>query len=282
MQSPTCDRCGNNVESVSHALFFCKSVQRVCKGTIFYDYVFSSPPSITFHDIAHTIYVNLTKEEVESFLCVAWLIWNNRNRALRRQSQDQTHAIVDLANCFLVEYKSVVSTRNPQACASSTPSATSWTPPDPGRLKLNVDTVVPNDPSNVGFGGVIRNSDGLVVAAVASSYAKGGDISTLEAKSLLLSLRWCVEESFPIHCVETDCKAISDALSHSREDLSSFDDIINQIRATLSLIPGAYVTHVNQTANTFAHKLATWAKGLDEVEIWIGDDPCDLRNFLSA
>ncbi|XP_060959198.1 uncharacterized protein LOC115699988 [Cannabis sativa] len=137
------------------------------------------------------------KEDVESFLCVVWLIWNNRNRALRRQPQNQTHAIVNLANCFLAEYKSAASTQNPQIYASRTPSATSWTPPDPSRLKLNVDAAVPKDSSKVGFGGVIQNSDGLVVAAVASSYAGGGDVSTLEAKSLLLSLRWCIEESFP-------------------------------------------------------------------------------------
>uniref|UniRef100_A0A803P680 Reverse transcriptase domain-containing protein n=1 Tax=Cannabis sativa TaxID=3483 RepID=A0A803P680_CANSA len=150
-----------------------------------------------------------------------------RNRALRRQVQDRTHAIVNLAQSFLADYQ--FSTSAPKL---HTPS--------------------PRLPQS---------------QPVASPYIGGGNVAILEAKSLHTSLHWCIEENFPVHVVETDCKAINDALNCPKEDLSCFGDFISQIKEALSHLPAAFVSHINRSANTFIDKLANWASGLDEVAI---------------
>uniref|UniRef100_A0A803PJL2 Reverse transcriptase domain-containing protein n=1 Tax=Cannabis sativa TaxID=3483 RepID=A0A803PJL2_CANSA len=204
-----------------------------------------------------------------------------RNKALKGQPNDQAHAILNLAQSFLTDYHSSMTTSAPSDRPSHSPTPSSWSPPPPGLLKLNVDASVSKVNGKVGFGGIIRNSEGLVVAALAHPYNGGGAVATLEAKALLTLLRWCIYEHFLIHEVETDCKAITYALYYRKEDISVFGDLIRQIKNSLSHFP-ARLSHVNREANSLADKLAYRASGLDEVAIWIGDDPCDLIEFLSS
>ncbi|KAM6601781.1 hypothetical protein CsatA_021390 [Cannabis sativa] len=223
----------------------------------------------------------LISDFMDLFLCIAWFIWFNRNKALKSQPTDQAHAIVSLAQSFLADYNSVSSASTPLGRPSLAAATTTWAPPAHGTLKLNVDAAVPKNGGRSGFGGVIRNSEGSVVAALAQPYVGGGSVATLEAKALLSLLRWCIEEHFSVRVVESDCKAVTDAINNPKEDLSVFGDLIQQIRDTLSLFPAAWISHINRNANSLADKLAHWASGQDEVAIWIGDDPCNLVDFLS-
>ncbi|KAM6562614.1 hypothetical protein CsatB_022612 [Cannabis sativa] len=235
-----------------------------------------------FHDVAHMIYTSLTKEDVEFFLYTTWFIWFNRNKALKGQPHDQAHAIINFAKSFLADYKSSLVVSAPFACPIQPPAPAIRSPPNSRSLKLNVDAAsFSKEKGKAGFGGVIRNSEGLVVAALTLPYIGGGTVATLEAKSLLTALRWCIDEHFLVHEIEIDCKTITDALNHHKEDISVFGDLISQIKEALSHLPAARISHVNRNANTFAEKLAHWASGLDEVAIWIGDDPCKLVDFLS-
>uniref|UniRef100_A0A803NGX6 Ferredoxin--NADP reductase, chloroplastic n=1 Tax=Cannabis sativa TaxID=3483 RepID=A0A803NGX6_CANSA len=110
------------------------------------------------------------------------LISRLRNMALMSQSQDQPHAIVNLAQSFLSDYKSSSSARKLSALVTRSPSVTTWIPLALGRLKLNTDAAIPKSNAKVGFGGVIRNSESQVVAVVAFPHIGGGDVAMLEAK----------------------------------------------------------------------------------------------------
>ncbi|XP_030502268.1 uncharacterized protein LOC115717420 [Cannabis sativa] len=158
---------------------------------------------------------------------------------------DQTHAILNLAESYLAEYKATVVVHNAPLPEAKPVATISWTPPPQGLLKLNIDVASSKNHLKVGLGGIIRNSYGEVVAAIAFPHTRGGDTAILEAKSILKSLHWCIKESFHLHQVETSCKAIIDALAATKEDLSLSSEISS-----------------------------------DEASIWIGDDPCNLAALL--
>uniref|UniRef100_A0A803Q839 Uncharacterized protein n=1 Tax=Cannabis sativa TaxID=3483 RepID=A0A803Q839_CANSA len=86
-----------------------------------------------------------------------------------------------------VDYRISVTENVAPFTGSRAPVATTWTPPQ-GLLKLNADATVSKNHPSAGSSGVICNSDGEVVAAVAPSLAGGGDVAILEEKSLLFPL----------------------------------------------------------------------------------------------
>uniref|UniRef100_A0A803NST3 Reverse transcriptase domain-containing protein n=1 Tax=Cannabis sativa TaxID=3483 RepID=A0A803NST3_CANSA len=278
IQSPGCNRCGNHEESVSHALFYCQNVRRVWKGTQFQSYIFSCSSEILFHDLAYQIYTSFSKNDVALFLCISWFVWFNRNKALKGQPHTNRMQLSPLKAFSETQLDALASSLS---VGQLRPLASPRIPQSPKTLKLNVDAAVPKYGGKVGFGGVIRNSEGLVVAALAQPYQGGGSVATLEAKALLSLLRWCIDEHFLVQEVESDCKAVIDAICHHKDDISVFGDLIRQIKETLSLLPDVHIFHTNRTANSLADKLAHWASGSDEVAVWIGDDPCNLVDFLS-
>uniref|UniRef100_A0A803P4Z4 Reverse transcriptase n=1 Tax=Cannabis sativa TaxID=3483 RepID=A0A803P4Z4_CANSA len=82
-----------------------------------------------------------TCHSLESIMANFW------NKEIKHQTMNQSHAILNIAENYLADYK---------------------TPPPHGLLKLNTDVASSNNHIKAGLGGIIRNSNGGVVAAIAS------------------------------------------------------------------------------------------------------------------
>ena len=105
----------------------------------------------------------LLRSEFELFLVQAWPIWNQRNTMIHGGSFKEPGWLNKRAMEFLEEF------HNSQVQLSvSTPTllSISWQPPPVSVYKVNFDAVVFSKLNCSGFGAIIRNDRGEVMAAM--------------------------------------------------------------------------------------------------------------------
>ncbi|KAL5732569.1 hypothetical protein ACOSQ2_032261 [Xanthoceras sorbifolium] len=93
-------------------------------------------------------------------------------------------------------------------------------PPCAGMLKLNIDAAVRSSSGFVGFGMVVRNSNGWMLSSSAQFYR--ADLSTVlaEATTLLRGLQFMATTRWTVGVAESDCLVLVNALNSSSVLLS--------------------------------------------------------------
>uniref|UniRef100_A0A803P4A1 Reverse transcriptase domain-containing protein n=1 Tax=Cannabis sativa TaxID=3483 RepID=A0A803P4A1_CANSA len=154
--------------------------------------------------------------------------------------------------------------------AGLTPAATPsswnrWQPPSPNCLKLNMDAAFNATSNKIGFGAIIRDSNGIVRAAMSHPIHGCCRPQEMEAKGLFYSLKWARQCNFRVDLVETDSLILADSLKKSTLNRSSFQDLLFDVKTQLSYLPSVCVNHVRRDANQAAHDLAKQVLVLDNV-----------------
>uniref|UniRef100_A0A803Q9X7 RNase H type-1 domain-containing protein n=1 Tax=Cannabis sativa TaxID=3483 RepID=A0A803Q9X7_CANSA len=140
-----------------------------------------------------------------------------------------------------------------------------WRPPDLLGMKLNVDAAVNSVNKVLGIGAIVRNHQGKVIAALSKPVQGCFRSDEMEAKTLFHSINWAIQlQLIPITHIETDALRVSSALNSTSIDLSSFSDLIIDVRCLLSSFSRVIVSHVKRNTNHAAHGLAKYALELDE------------------
>uniref|UniRef100_A0A803NW04 Reverse transcriptase domain-containing protein n=1 Tax=Cannabis sativa TaxID=3483 RepID=A0A803NW04_CANSA len=243
----------------------------------------------------------LSQEEFELLLCIMWVIWIDRNKIIHGDMNKDATAMALYAITYMNNYIKANSTKPPTATLSSpsaaNPSHTAtdanvaamkarptagvpWTPPLLNKLKLNVDAAINTTDKILGIGAIVRNHDGQVVAALSKPVQGCFRSDEMEAKALFHALNWITQLSLKIDYVETDALRVSSAINNASFDLSSFSDIILDVRCLLSFFPGIVVSHVRRNANQAAHGLAKYALGLDVDTCWRGEIPSPIFSVV--
>ncbi|KAM6546335.1 hypothetical protein CsatB_027071 [Cannabis sativa] len=144
---------------------------------------------------------------------------------------------------------------------------------NPGYYQLNTDVALCSSQGKLGFGAVISDWRGRIVAGL--SIPAAGDFVPLMAEALALreSLNWCYLIRIPIAVIKTDSKLLVDRIHGRKRDLSALSDVVEDISSSLSLFPNVSLLHINRKYNNHAHLLAKKALGLDKEMSWNGSVP---------
>uniref|UniRef100_A0A803NTN0 Reverse transcriptase domain-containing protein n=1 Tax=Cannabis sativa TaxID=3483 RepID=A0A803NTN0_CANSA len=248
IDSAACSLCTSSWESIGHALFGCKHARNIWKESKF---------SLDFTQ-ART----MTNARLNSSI-VAFVTGLHQDFSRAKTSAKTSNTAAG----------SPLPVDSQPPCHTRSQKEVPWSPPCVNGYKLNVDAATISEDKKLGVGAVLRDHNGIVIAAL-SKMAQGSFRSDeMEAKALFHALNWASQSQLPITHIETDALRVSAALNSNSVDLSCFSDLITDVRCLLSFFPNVLVSHVKRSANQNAHGLAKFALGLDEDMSWIGEIP---------
>ena len=173
-----CHCCKRFAETALHAVWECGVAQDVWAGSITSLQKWSTSCH-DFRGLFEALMDRLQKEELEIFLVQAWLIWNQRNTVIHGGQLREPGWLNKRAQEFLEEYRKAQLVLTP---SNENSGSCIWRAPPAEEFKLNFDAAVFSDQHCSGFGAIIRNSAGEVMAGMS---VKGPYVnSSEEAKAL--------------------------------------------------------------------------------------------------
>ena len=217
-------------------------------------------------------------DEVAKVICIAWVMWHNRN-VIRHGGKRRSGAeLVRWASLYMEEYKLATETLFGKARVID--GARSWTPPPEHVFKINVDGAVFADQKEVGVGVIIRDEKGRLEAALSKKLLV--PLGAVEAEVVAYEQGLLFARDIGIHnfIIEGDSLIIHHALSEVSNPPSFVAAVVQGMQEMCREFLGVMFSHVRRHGNQPAHLLAKHACGIVDFIAWIQKTPCFLAQAL--
>ena len=155
-----------------------------------------------------------------------------------------------------------------------------WIPPDPGCYKINCDAAINVAERLVGFGIVIRNSEGLVMASSSQKLEATFSPQVGEVESIHRGL---ARDSGLVPCrIDSDAEVVVGWITSQVCLCSDVGSIISDICVLLKYMHCNSVNFDPRKANQIAHVLAKNGLSCVEDMFWLEDFPPCVSTFVVA
>ena len=143
----------------------------------------------------------LTNEELELFWAQSWLIWNQRNTLMHGGVIQDPGRLNQRARDYLEEFRMA---QVQLGILGTCGSVEAWRPPVGSLYKVNFDAAVFTNSNSSGFGVVVRNNLGEILAAMSTKGPAVGDSEEAEVLACRRALEFAVDASFAKLEIEGD------------------------------------------------------------------------------
>ncbi|XP_057417194.1 uncharacterized protein LOC130711537 [Lotus japonicus] len=133
-----------------------------------------------------------------------------------------------------------------------------WKPPDPGKIKVNVDAAFPVG-SLMGFGFIARNSRGQVLATAAARWPRASSVAVVEGMALHWALQLSLDLGFFEVVVEIDNQLVVKAWKSYGRQCSYLASVVSDCFNISSAFHSFNLSHVLRSSNMEADYLANFA-----------------------
>lgn len=249
---PTCKFCNHPNETIFHIFFECVNATQCWNALGFREQIrqlSTSAPSLP-HLLNHLLNHKSIVSQYPSKLIIPftlWHIWLTRNK----NTFERTRIYVNYHNILrhTQEYFHLAYTHTNKT--KRVPIHLRWLPPHSGYLKLNIDGATSS--SNIGFGGIFRNSMGAWVMGFAGNLYSHLSPENAELYALLQALKYAIQYGYNRLEIHTDCKAILSLLSSSNQ---MYSHLINDCRYLLQQLLDYQLSYTYREQNVVADCLA--------------------------
>ncbi|XP_043700203.1 uncharacterized protein LOC122650905 [Telopea speciosissima] len=259
---PLWSRCGRALKSTNHLLLDCDFSRAVWFGSRLSFVPPSQDPQISkaihcwgslspFDKVASKVIISFA-----SFLCSN--LWLSRNDLTFNGKNSSPQEVIQQAERSFLEFKegvtksSVQSNQSPTPAQSSTP--TSWTPPAPQLVKMNVDATLNKGKGGIGL--VVRNSTGIPSLAVSYPMVFSSPLRS-EALAIRVGLLEGISEGLDFLMVESNCKELISLVFGSQSTTPpEVYTILQDIRELRGYFRECTFHHVSRENNSMADSLA--------------------------
>ena len=269
VEDARCGVCFLNAETEYHALWKCRLAQDIwvgcerClqKGTVGHGDMLQ---------LVENLNGRLSNEELELFWVQSWLIWNQQNSILHGGAIQDPGRLNQRAKDYLEEFRVV------QVQLGFTVNTTfmqPWRPPLGLLYKLNFDAAIFSNMNSMGFGVVIRNNMGEVMAALLAKGLAVIDSEKAEVLACRRALEFAIDVGFTELEVEGDNVTVMRNLASLRPINSRLGKVYGDVWVLASGCRSLSFSWVNRNANSVAHSLARHASLIAEDICWLEESP---------
>lgn len=246
--------CGKKREDVHHALVECRWAKEI------WTHGLSNSAQVFFREKGPFVdnFWNLLdkghEEDIKKTCYILWFIWYRRNLFLHEGKRLSAEAILGKCNDMHQDFQAsqVLSVPPPP----SQVLAQTWSPPEHGFYKLNVDGSTFVDSGSIGVGAVIRNSTGEVMLAMTEKLICDPCPEMAESWAIIHGLSIAIEADFTRIVLKGDAKNVLTDFCSNSDLFSSHGTILEDAKKLKSSFFAFSVSFVRRTANSVAHLLA--------------------------
>nr|POF17248.1 hypothetical protein CFP56_18364 [Quercus suber] len=271
-----CDGCNVEVEDSIHFFWKCTRAKELWSSSkLVFPIEFDQLNS--FKEMLWCLIMDekCSTENIELIVTCAWAMWNNRNTIRHGGTHRDGKMLLQWATEYLVEFRTVMDLL--PAAQESIQYAMNWSLPLATFLKFNVDGAIFVELQSVGVGVIAWDWNGRFIATMCKQIH--APLRPLEAKlkAVEIGLQFAKQLGVSNFIIEGDSLIVSRALSQSSSVPASIDAVIMGIRSAALDFHNVYFSHVKRNANTPAHLLAKYAKGIVHQCMWMENCPSFLE-----
>ena len=223
-----------------------------------------------FRQLVEDMIRKLSVEELELFLVQAWMIWTQRNVATNGGTLQDPSQLVKRASVFWDEFRA---SQEQLAVPNPIERESRWVPPPGNCFKLNFDATIFQDLQASGFGAIIRNGSGDVMASISARGPPVIDSEEAEILACRKALEFAVDAGFRDLIVEGDNKVVMTSITSIHTTSSRLEHLYGDVNCIAAGIDNLTVNCVPRTANTVAHALARYARNVEDELVWVEESP---------